>query len=160
MRYLPLMLCCLLTTGCAVNEKGRHPQGASPDVNEEVARGLLGVAQSIEQSLGTLALNQETNNPPLINTAPLITPEGGMGGKADIDWSGPIEPLLEKIALMSDYQVKLLGNPPAIPIIVTVHQRGAVIADILKNASLQAGKRANVMVFPASRVIEIRYRSG
>lgn len=160
MKNLPLVLLCLLVASCAVNEKGQHTQAFGPDVNEEVSRGLLGVAQSIEQSLGTLALNQDSNHPPLLNTAPLITPEGGMGGKADLDWSGPIEPLIKKIAMMSDYQVKTLGNTPAIPIVVTIHEKNAIVADILKNASLQAGKRANIMVFPASRVIEIRYRSG
>jgi defect-in-organelle-trafficking protein DotD len=58
---------------------------------------------------------------------------------------------------MSDYKLKILGNAPAIPIIISISQNRAVIADILKNAGMQAGKRANIVVFPANRVIEIRY---
>ena len=107
-----------------------------------------------------LAMTQESNNHPIINTAPLVTPEGGMGGTADIDWTGPIEQLLHKLADLTDYKVKILGAEPAIPIIVSITQTKAVIADILKNASLQAGKRANIMVFPANKIIEIRYNSG
>lgn len=128
--------------------------------NKEVEKQLVETAQSIERSLAMLAMSQEANNPPLMNTAPLITPEGGMGGTADIDWTGPIEPLLKKLADMTEYNLKILGNDPSVPIIISITQTKAVIADIVKNASLQAGKRANVMVFPANKIIELRYSSG
>lgn len=126
--------------------------------NPLVERELLGAAQSIERSLGTLAATQQTNTPPLLNTAPLVTPEGGMGGTADIDWTGPIEPLLRKLTTMTDYNLKVLGREPAIPVIVSITQNKAVIADIMKNAGLQAGKKADIKVFPASRIVELRYR--
>ena len=145
--------------GCSLTKKKTH-EAANVVNNKEIEQQLIETAQSIERSLAVLAMTQESNNPPLINTAPLITPEGGMGGTADIDWTGPIEPLLHKLADMTDYNLKILGNDPAIPIIVSITQNKAVIADIVKNASLQAGKRATVMVFPANKVIELRYRSG
>jgi len=125
--------------------------------NAEIEKRLVEAASSVEHSLGLLATTQESNYPPVINTAPLITPEGGMGGTADIDWTGPIEPLLYKIAGLTDYTVKTFGTPPAIPIIVSITQNKSVIADILKNASLQSGKKANILVFPADKVIELRY---
>ena len=53
-----------------------------------------------------------------------------------------------------------MGTPTPIPIIVSITQSKAIVADILKNASLQAGKRVNIVVFPANRVIELRYRLG
>ncbi len=120
---------------------------------------LLATAQSIEQSLSTLAAAEKAENVPILNTTQLVTPEGGMGGTADVDWSGPIIPLVEKIAEMSDYRLKVLGNEPAIPILVSISAKQAVIADILQNASLQAGKRAHILVFPATRIIEVRYAS-
>ena len=103
------------------------------------------------------AAAQEAESPPIINTAPLITPEGGMGGRVDIDWTGPVAPLIEKIAKMTNYRVKFLGNEPAIPIIVTVAARNTVLAEIMQNASFQAGKRAHILVFPDNHVIEVRY---
>lgn len=126
--------------------------------NPVVERQLLSAAQSIERSLGTLAATQQTNAPPLLNTAPLVTPEGGMGGTADIDWTGPIEPLLHKLTKMTDYNLKVLGREPSIPVIVSITQNKAVIADIMKNAGLQVGKKADIKVFPASRIVELRYR--
>ena len=128
--------------------------------NKGLEKQLAETAESIERSLALLAMAQETNNPPLINTAPLITPEGGMGGTADIDWTGPIEPLLHKLADLTDYNLKFLGNDPTTPIIISITQNKAVIADIIKNAGLQAGKRATIMVFPANKIIELRYGSG
>ncbi len=120
---------------------------------------LLLAAQSIEQSLGVLAAAETAERPPILNTEPLITEEGGMGGVADVDWTGPIGPLVEKIALMTNYRVKTLGNEPAIPILISINVKRSVIADILQNASLQAGKRAHILVFPSSRLIEVRYVS-
>lgn len=118
---------------------------------------LLCAATSIERSLNILAGAEVAENPPIIQTAPLVTPEGGMGCRARIDWSGPIEPLLCKIAKITNYRLKVLGNEPAIPIIVTITANRGIVAEILQNAAFQAQKRAHVMVFPENRIIELRY---
>ncbi len=130
------------------------------DIDTDIGAQLVASARLIEKSLATLAATQEITNIPVLNTAPLLTPEGGMAGTADIDWTGPLEPLLEKIASMTDYNLKIMGSPTPIPIIVSITQSKAIIADILKNASLQAGKRVNIVVFPANKIIELRYRFG
>jgi defect-in-organelle-trafficking protein DotD len=118
---------------------------------------LLETAQSIEKSLAVLASAQEAKSPPVVNIEPLITPEGGMGGTADIDWVGPLGPLVSRLAEMSGYRVKFLGTPPAIPIVVSITARQTVIAELLQNASLQAGQHAKILVLPENRVIEVRY---
>ena len=63
------------------------------NIDSDIGSQLVASARSIEKSLATLAAAQEINNIPVLNTAPLLTPEGGMGGTADIDWTGPLEPL-------------------------------------------------------------------
>ena len=120
---------------------------------------LLATAQSIEESLSILAAAEKAEDAPILNTAPLVTPEGGMGGTIDVEWTGPIGPLVEKIAELTNYRVKVLGQEPAIPILVSISMKKAVIADVLQNASLQVGKRAHILVFPGSRLIEVRYLS-
>jgi defect-in-organelle-trafficking protein DotD len=133
------------------------PQIDCPKLNVE--EQLLGAAQSIEESLNTLAAAQKAESQPILNTAPLVTPEGGMGGTIDIDWTGPIGPLVDKIARLTDYRVKFLGTEPPIPILVAVTAKHAIIAEVLQNASLQAKKRAQILVFPDNHVIEVRYLS-
>lgn len=166
MNRIFIFILILLTAGCC-NVKTKNSGKTKINVDDQIVKSddnirksLVEVAQSIERSLATLAASQETKNPPVLNTAPLITAEGGMGGTADIDWTGPIEPLLTKIADMSEYKLKILGNVPTIPIMVSITQNKSVIADILKNAALQAGRRATVVVFPANKVIELRYKAG
>lgn len=118
---------------------------------------LVQTALSVEDSLRTLAASREIYEKNAINTDILTNPEGGMGGVASLDWSGPIEPLLEKIGQLTRYRLKVLGPVPAIPVIVTISCRERVIADIVKDAGLQAGNRANLVVYPTSRIIELRY---
>jgi defect-in-organelle-trafficking protein DotD len=119
---------------------------------------LAEAAHSIESSLRTLAAAQypqAMDN--AINTSALETTEGGLGGKTNIDWAGPIEPLLDKVAKLSTYRIKVLGAPPSIPVIVSMTAQQRSLADILKDAGLQAGKRASLVVYPGSRIIELRY---
>ncbi len=130
-----------------------------PSAQGSVEGQLIASAKSIEKSLLILAATQESEHPPIINTGPLMTPEGGMAGYVNIDWTGPIEPLLDRIAKMSDYRLKILGNEPAIPIVVTITAKRAVLAEVLQNASFQAAKRAQVLVYPNTHVIELRYLS-
>lgn len=161
---LSFSACSVLQKQCEFDEQkiickeSCNPEPPIPQCsNADIQNDLVLAANSIERSLRTLAAAQEAESPPVINIAPLITPEGGMGGKVDIDWTGPVAPLIEKIAKMTDYRVKILGNEPAIPIIITITARDTLIAEVLQNASFQAGKRAHILVFPCNHVIEVRY---
>lgn len=118
---------------------------------------LMKSAMSVEESLRNLAATREIYAKNAINTDILITPQGGMGELASIDWSGPIEPLLETIAEMTRYRVKVFGPTPHVPVLVNISCRQRMIADILKDAGLQCGKKANLVVYPSSRIIELRY---
>lgn len=154
-----LIVMIVLNCGCT-KFKQKPNQDNTLNIESDISEQLVSSARSIEKSLATLAATQETNNIPVLNTIPLITNEGGMGSTADIEWTGPIEPLLEKICSMTNYNLKIMGNAPSIPIIVSITQEKAIIADILKNACLQAANRASVVVFPASKVVELRYKFG
>lgn len=163
----PFLLSSLWVCGCTVlrkpaedtivDSKQLSKQKASSSTNVEAQ--LLATAKSIEESLSILAAAEKAENPPVLNTAPLVTPEGGMGGTIDVEWTGPIGPLVEKLADLTNYRVKVLGQEPAIPILVSISMKKAVIAGVLQNASLQVGKRAHILVFPSSRLIEVRYLS-
>ena len=150
-----LITSLLNLAACAPVKPAAPANYASQDI--DINERLSWVAKSIDQSLRTLAAAQETESLNAINTAPLVTAKGGMGCKANLDWSGPIEPLLKEVARLTHYKVKVLGNAPAIPIIVSITADGRVMADILKDAGLQAGKRANLVVYPSSKIIELRY---
>jgi defect-in-organelle-trafficking protein DotD len=81
----------------------------------------------------------------------------GMAGLTSVDWSGPVEPLVKQIAKATNYRIVVLGRAPAIPILVSVYDKNMMVADILRDVGFQCGRRATVVVFPESRVIELRY---
>lgn len=95
---------------------------------------------------------------PLPSLAPPPSPiTYGMAGLTSIDWSGPVEPLLRQIARAANYRVRVLGTRPAIPVIVTIYQKNAMLGDILRDVGYQCGRRAAVVIYPQTRVIELRY---
>lgn len=118
---------------------------------------LTEASYSISRSLVDLAETAQAAHP-IPKLAPPPAPATyGMGMATSIDWSGPVEPLLRQVAQSSDYRLRTLGSPPAIPVIVTVYAKNEMLGDILRNIGYQCGRRASVVVFPESRVIELRY---
>jgi defect-in-organelle-trafficking protein DotD len=132
------------------------PPQAYYDVNQ--SRSSLAEASfSVSRSMVDLAETAQAAHP-LPQLAPPPSPATyGMAGLTSVDWSGPIEPLLKQIANASNYRLRVLGTAPAIPVIITIYEKNAMLGDVLRDAGYQCGRRAAVIVYPNSRVIELRY---
>jgi defect-in-organelle-trafficking protein DotD len=118
---------------------------------------LAEASYSVSRSIVDLAETAQAAHP-LPALAPPPSPASyGMGGLTTIDWSGPIEPLLRQIAVASNYRLRVLGTAPAIPVLVTVYTKNVMLGDVLRDVGYQGGRRAAVVIFPESRVIELRY---
>ncbi|MDQ2994373.1 MAG: DotD/TraH family lipoprotein, partial [Pseudomonadota bacterium] len=76
---------------------------------------------------------------------------------ASIDWTGPVEPLVRRIAMASNYRVRIMGPRPAIPIIVQVSTQDVPLMDILRDVTYQAQKNADIVLYPSTHIIELRY---
>lgn len=112
---------------------------------------------SVSRSVVDLAETAQAAHP-LPNLAPPPSPATyGMAGLTSVDWSGPVEPLLRQIAIASNYRLRVLGTCPGIPVLVSVYQKNAMLGDVLRDVGYQCGRRATVVVYPGSRVIELRY---
>ena len=126
------------------------------DVSKSEA-SLAEASYSVSRSVVDLAETAQAAHP-LPDLAPPPSPATyGMAGLTTVDWSGPVEPLLRQIAKAANYRVRVLGTPPAIPVIVTIYTKNAMLGDILRDVGYQCGRRAAVVVFPETRVIELRY---
>jgi defect-in-organelle-trafficking protein DotD len=123
----------------------------------EAERQLVAAAQSIEHSLRLLSAAEAQSPQPLMDISELVSEEAGLGVRATLDWSGPIQPLLERIAKLTDYRMRVIGHAPSIPVMVSITDEERVVAEILKDAGLQAGNKAALVVYPSTRVIELRY---
>lgn len=118
---------------------------------------LTATAESVSKSLKELAEIDKAVHPQAKLPSPIEPEMIGMGQLGSIDWSGPVEPLVKKIAEATHYKLKVLGTAPAIPILVSITTKDTPLADILRDARFQCGKRANIVVYPANKIIELRY---
>lgn len=153
-RWLALLSAVLLSA-CASHTvdtaKPAHNEGDSSQIT------LAEAASSVSESLVNLAATEQAAYHP-ISAHPSPDPASyGMGGTASIDWSGPVEPVVKQISESTHYQLKVIGKSPAIPIIVTVNTKEEAIGTILSNIAYQCGKRADIVVYPQTHVIELRY---
>lgn len=147
------LVCCIFLTSCSSNRATSSARQASDPSNTTLAEA----ATSVSNSLENLAVTEQAAFHP-IGTQSMPDPSTyGMGGRASIDWSGPIEPLIQQIAQTAYYRVKIIGREPAVPILVTINAKNEMLGDILSNVAFQCGKRADVILYPENQVIELRY---
>lgn len=155
-------------TGCATKRVQPKPNKFSADLlgrldhhhapsREDTSLILAESAISVSQSLSHLAEIQRAVHPH-DKLPPLPDPVSiGMAGNASVDWAGPVEPLVQKIARATHYKVRVIGRRPAIPIIVSITAKNVPLSTILRDLSFQSNHQATVMLYPHRRLMELRY---
>ena len=120
----------------------------------QVAEAATAVGQSLQElSAMQMALHPQTKLGNPVNADTI-----GMGKLASVAWTGPVKPLLQKIAEATGYQLNVIGQKPQIPVLVSLNMHNVPIATILRNVIYQVVTKANVVVYPNRRIIELRYR--
>lgn len=145
-----VIISCLALSSCATSqEKPPYRSGADTSLAE--------ASYSVSRSISSLSEIAQASRPLPTLESPPNPASYGMGELTSVDWSGPVEPLLRQLANAANYRLRVLGNKPAIPLLVSVYDKNMMLADIVRDVGYQCGRRANVIVFPDSRVIELRY---
>lgn len=127
-------------------------------VDQKSQAQLAEAAQSVNQSLQQLSAIQIATHPDVKMPAP-DTSATDMAQQTSLDWTGPVEPLLNKIGQASGYQVQVIGRQPAIPVIVIINAFDEPLANILRDTTYQVAKKARIQVYPKNKTIELRYLS-
>lgn len=133
------------------------PPAPRPSYLNKTDNSLAEASYAVSRSIVDIAETEQAADPNLTIAPPPNPVSYGMGGLSTVDWSGPVEPLLQQIARASNYRVRVLGTAPAIPVLVTIYSKNVMLGDILRDVGYQVGKRACVVLFPRDRVIELRY---
>ncbi len=158
-RMLIILVAVLSLVGCANTSK---PDTMDEQVHiqpmDQAEAQLAEAAASASQSLVVLAEVRQASSPVNHIPEPVDPSRYGMGQLVVVDWTGPIEPLATKIAQITHYKLSILGKKPAAPIVVTIHERNVPVGTVLRNAGYQCGQRANLVIFPNARTIELRYK--
>jgi defect-in-organelle-trafficking protein DotD len=100
-----------------------------------------------------------TVHPPQRLQKPFNPQAIGMDKVASISWTGPVQPVLQKIANATHYRLHVIGHTPNLPVLISLSMHNRPIADILRNITYQIVMKANIAVYPSSRIIELRYHS-
>lgn len=125
--------------------------------SDSTSIALAEAAGSVSQSLQGLEANQQAANPAQAVPIRPAAATYGMQMPISINWDGPIGPLASKISSIANYKLNVLGIVPPVPVIISIHAKNTPLANILRNAGLQAGKRASIVVYPSTKVVELSY---
>ena len=150
-----LILSGLLLSACATESVILSRPAVVTD-NEDATVAIAQTANSVDSSLLELARIQAVATPPVEMDLPEHD-SASMPNRISVDWSGPIGPLVDKIAASSQYKLRVLGNPPAIPVLVSVTAHDALPGDVLRDLDYQAANKANIFIYPENRTVELRY---
>lgn len=157
MKKITVVLFVGLLSGCATQNL---PDSVTPTLHtrsDDASVKLAEAASSVSHSLNELKALEKASSPPI--SKPLSYP-GSSGLEkivASVDWSGPIEPLLKRIVKLAHYRLERIGHHPAIPILVTISSQNTSLGYIIRDINLQAGEKANILVYPGIKTIELRY---
>lgn len=143
-------LCC----ACSIKTINRKPPQNAPSTDAGIK--LAEAANSVSRSLIELAKIEKEAKPAkqknLISAASY-----DLQARASVDWSGPIEELLQRLSKASFYRLRVLGTPPAVPVLISLNSHDELLADIFRNIDYLAGEKANIRIYPKNKIVELRY---
>ena len=127
------------------------------DIGKPSEQLLAEAAATVSRSISQLAQMQRAKHPDLykpLAQQPLTQKTAKL---ATVKWTGPVEPLLRKLAEKAGMTFSVMGQKTAMPVIVTIDVKQTSVADIIKNVSYQSQNHASVNVDTEKNVIELRY---
>lgn len=152
-KLIKIIIVSLLLAGCSkVFKKPPHNE-PSDDATIKLAEAASSVSDSVQE----MARVEKVTNIAVKDNIVAIPNAYNLQTRASIDWAGPIEELTLRIAKAAHYRLRILGQEPTIPILISLNRKDESLAEILRNIDYQAGRRAYIHVYPNSQVVELRY---
>lgn len=144
----------LLLVGCSTATYKNPPLNNPSD---DASIKLAEAANSISESMLQMARVEKVIHPQRHDNRLNIPSTSALQARASVDWSGPIQEITARITRAAHYRLRVLGKEPAVPILINLNITDQSLAEILRNIDYQAGKKADIHVYPNSQVIELRY---
>lgn len=143
-----------LLAGC------HHVTFKKPPMNnpsDDASIKLAEAAVSVSDSMLEVAKIEKVITPPNKDNTLTIPNAYNLQARASVDWSGPVEELTARVSKAAHFKLRVLGKVPAVPVLISLSIKDESLAEILRNIDYQAGKKANIYVYPNSQVVELRY---
>lgn len=150
-----LVICVVIALPSACTRRPRPAPQVVAEADPTVVR-LAEAADRAASALEVLASIENERNPvnlpPLASNAPTQLRRG-----MTVNWAGPAEPLINKIADRASYEFYVSGSNPASPLVVTINVRNKPLIEILRDLGLQIGERGTLKVDANQKIIELSY---
>ena len=160
-----LCLAAALSGGCAPLGIGLDMNpGTVPTIEERrpdpAEMRLAEAASRAEAALTTLARIESARTPPPPAGVPADRPGSSpvppeLRQPVTLDWIGPLETLAETLARYAGYRFAVAGRPPVRPAMVAVRAENTPLIEVLRDAGLQAGSAATLIVDAGSRTVRL-----
>lgn len=153
-KIVMMLVISTFLTGC------HHVTFKKPPMNnpsDDASIKLAEAAVSVSDSMLEMAKIEKVITPPNKDNTLTIPNAYNLQARASVDWSGPIEELAARVSKSAHFKLRVLGQAPAVPILISLSIKDQSLAEILRNIDYQAGKKANIYVYPNSQVVELRY---
>lgn len=154
-KLLILTVIASMLTGCGPGRTFKKPPYNAP--SDDASIKLAEAASSVSDSMLKMAKIEKEVTPPSTDNLRTIPNAAPLQARASVDWSGPIAEITERVAKAAHYRFRALGQAPAVPILISLDVNNRSLAEILRDIDYQAGKKANIHVYPNSQVVELRY---
>lgn len=117
---------------------------------------LAEAADRATKSLEVLASVEKSRSPaPIVDKLDNVPAE--LMRTVTVQWVGPIGPLAQRLADRAGYRFNEIGARPPVALIVSVDAVNRPVIDVLRDAALQLGGRATMVVDGTQRLVEVRY---
>ena len=148
----------IFLAGCSTTPKSVVINKSDPAI-EQLARTSKEIA-SYERKLFEIEAARykdaglEMTDPHDMYFLPALNQYYGLGD----NWSGPIEPLLEKISELAGLNPpRYINVPPSNSIVVYVDTKNKRLIDTLADAGNQAGQRVTITLKMRERLLQVEY---
>lgn len=151
-------------SGCASNKAPMVKDLPPKHQSDPYEAGLVSAVGDISSALKVLA---ETKN---AQTMMVMDPRRrdqvvwqsnftppGMDIPITLDWIGPVDPVVQLVADAAEYDYRIIGKRPVPDHFIRMRHEQATAVDVLRDAGVQVGSYAELVIFPSTRMIELRY---
>ncbi len=159
--FIPLLFSLAFVSGCTTSASSSNSKfsGGSPQIvssPDSVSIMLAESADRASNALEALAAVEKARTP-AVQISPVVDVPAELRRTITVNWVGPIEPIAKTLADRAGYGFLVLGNEPAIPVVVSVDVENTRIVDVLRDIGLQLGARGDVKLDAQSQMVEIHY---
>lgn len=146
-------------TGCAdddIENPTLLPVYATPVDPDPVGLRLAQAAERATQAQNKMA-QIESFRTPLPTQDGLGTSLPGTAQITSVTWTGPIDQITRTLSEMAGLSFKVTGKEPPLPMVVSVDAHQEPISKILQDIGAQAGRRADLIIDPTNRTLDLHY---